>query len=294
MNQVSNYQEITRRRELAEHAAQFYAANPKVAAVLLAGSVARGTADQFSDIELDIFWAETPSEEERLAPIEPAGGRLLYKEADDNEWADGFFIGGVKLDTSQFLTSTMERWLTDALERADPDVEKQLLIAAVQHGQPVAGAPLVARWRAKAADYPDALARQIVAESLSFRPRFFLEMLAARDDLLLLYKGIVEIEHLILNVLLALNKQYVSHPLHKWLDWQCAQLRIAPPNLAQRLKRILRDEPSAAVDQLHRLIEELFDLVELHQPDFDTSAARAEFAQRRVVEDAVNSEKYTR
>jgi len=286
MNQASNYQEVTRRRALAEHAARFYAANPKVAAMLLAGSVARGTADQYSDIELDIFWAETPAEDERLAPIEPAGGTLLYKEADENEWADGFFIGGVKLDTSQFLSSTMERWLDDATERADPDVEKQLLIAAVQHGQPLYGAALVERWRATAAEYPDALARTIAANNLSFRPRFFLEMLAARDDLLLLYKCIVEIEHLILNVLLALNRQYVSHPLHKWLDWQCAQLRIAPPNLARRLKQILRDEPAAAVEQLHRLIEELFDLVELQLPDFDTSAARAEFAQRRVVEDA--------
>jgi hypothetical protein len=286
MNQATSHLEVARRRALAEHAARFYAANPKVAAVLLAGSVARGTADQFSDIELDIFWAETPSEGERLAPIEPAGGRLLYKDADENEWADGFVIGGVKVDTSQFLTSTMERWLADAVERADPDVEKQLLIAAVQHGQPLSGAPLVERWRAKAAEYPDTLIRTIVANDLSFRPRFFLEMLAARDDLLLLYKGIVEIEHLILNVLLALNRQYVSHPLHKWLDWQCAQLRIAPPNLALRLKRMLRDEPGAAVDQLHQLIDELFDLVELHLPGFDTSAARAGFAQRRVREES--------
>jgi hypothetical protein len=178
----------------------------------------------------------------------------------------------------------MERWLADAVDRADPDVEKQLLIAAVQHGHTLYCAPLVDRWRARAAAYPDALARRIVAENLSFRPRFFLEMLAARDDLLLFYRCIVEIEHLIMNVLLALGGQYVSHPLHKWLDWQCAQLRIAPPNLAPRLKRILRDEPGAAVDQLHRLIEELFDLVDRHLPGFDTSAARATFDERRVVE----------
>ena len=282
MNQPSSNHEVTRRRTLAEHAAQFYAANPKVAVVLVAGSVARGTADKFSDIELDIFWNETPSEEERLAPIAPAGGTLSYKEADENEWADGFFIGGVKVDTSQFLVSTIERWLADAVERADPEVEKQLLIAAVQHGQVFHGEALVEHWRAKAAEYPTALTRRIVEENLAFRPRYLLEMLAARDDLLFFYKCVVEIEHLIMNALLALNRQYVGHPRHKWLDWQCAQLRIAPPNLAQRLKRILRDEPSAAVDQLHELIEELFDLVDLHLPGFDTGPARAVFGERRV------------
>jgi hypothetical protein len=43
----------------------------------------------------------------------------------------------------------------------------------------------------------------------------------------------------------------------------------------------------AAVDQLHGLIEETCALVELHLPDFDTSAARAVFDDRRVVEEGV-------
>lgn len=275
--------EITRRRALAEHAAQHYAANPQVAAVLLAGSVARGTADQYSDIELDIFWLAEPDNAGRLAPIAHAGGTLLYQEADANEWADGFLIGGVKVDTSQFLVSTAEQWLADLADRADPEAEKQLLIAAIQHGEPLHGHWLIADWRARAR-YPGALARAIVAENLSFRPRFFLEMLAARDDLLLLYKCLADVEQLVLNVLLALNQQFLCHPHHKWLEWECAQLRIAPPDLAARLKRILRAEPSAAVAQLHTLIEELFDLVDRHMPDLGTAAARAEFAQRRVVE----------
>jgi hypothetical protein len=269
--------------ELAKRIAPAYAAAPKVAAVLLAGSVARGTADEYSDIEIDVFWAEEPSEAERLAPIAGCGGTWLYSGADDNEWADGFFIGGVKVDTSQFLCSTIERWLDDAIERADPDAEKQFLIAAVQHGQVFSGGELVQRWRARAAEYPAALARAIIAENLEFRSRALVEMLAARDDLLMLYRCISEIELQVMNVLLALNRQYVSHPLHKWLDWQCAQLRVAPPELAARLKRALRAEPRAAVDLIQQLVEEVFDLVDQHMPEYDTRAARAEFGQRRVL-----------
>jgi predicted nucleotidyltransferase len=75
----------TKRMALTERIALAYAANPKVWAVLLTGSVARGTADRFSDIDLDVFWAEPPSEAELQAPIERAGASLLYRDADENE-----------------------------------------------------------------------------------------------------------------------------------------------------------------------------------------------------------------
>jgi hypothetical protein len=275
---------------VADIAAPAYAANPKVAAVLLAGSVARGTADAYSDIELDIFWREPATAEERLAPIAAAGATLLYQGEDANEWADGFFIGGVKVDTSQFLVATMERWLADVVDHADSEIEKQLLIAAVQHGQPLYGAELVAGWRVHAAAYPDALARAMVAQHLEFRPRALLEMFAARDDALILHRGLVEVAQRILDVLMGLNRLYVPHPYHKWLDWEAAQMRIAPPDLAGRLRRILRAEPRSAADGIHQLIEETFALVERHMPDFDTSAARAEVEQRRVSEEPPHGE----
>jgi hypothetical protein len=269
---------------LARRIAPAYTANPKVQAVLLAGSVARGTADRFSDIEIDIFWAEPPSEDELQAPIERAGATLLYREADENEWADSFFIEGIKVDTSQFLVSTIERWLEDVVERADTEVEKQLLIAAIQHSLPLHGAALADRWCMWAAEYPEALARAMVAQHLAFRPRTLMEMFAARDDLLILYRCLVEVEQLIVSVLMGLNRLYIAHPYHKWLDWQIGQMHVAPPNLGRRLRQILRDEPLAAVQKIHALIEEVFALVEQHLPDLDTSAARAEFGQPRTIE----------
>src|SRR3954468_16020241 len=108
---MKNQSEIAKRRALAEIVAPAYAANPKVAGVLLAGSVARGLADQFSDIEIDIYWHTPPTDADRSAPIDRAGWQSVYRHVDANEWADGFLIEGVKVDTSQFLVSTLDRWL---------------------------------------------------------------------------------------------------------------------------------------------------------------------------------------
>jgi hypothetical protein len=275
--------ELTKRLALAHRIAPVYAAHPNVEVVLLAGSVARGTADRYSDIEIDVFWAAPPTDDDRRSLIAAVGGEIYRVHPfEDDEWAETFYVDGIKVDTSMFLATTMERYLADVVDHADATIEKQLLIAALQHGAPMHGADRVERWRAKAAAYPDGLARTMVAEHLSFRPRFLLEMLAEREDLLMLYKCLVDVERLIVGALLGLNRLYQAHPQFKWMDWQTAQLTVTPPNLTRRLKRALRDEPQAAVREIHQLIDETIALVEQHMPEFDTAEIRAELDQRRV------------
>jgi predicted nucleotidyltransferase len=275
---------IAKRIALAERVAAAYAANPKVRAVLLAGSVARGIADRFSDIEVDVYWDEPPTGEDRMAPIERCGWNLLYRHVDENEWADGFFIEGIKVDTSQFLVSTLDRWLEDALVRADINPEYQVRITAIQHGRPLYGAELIERWRVRAAVYPEALAHAMVAEYSGFRPHYLLEMLAARDDVLVLHQDLVAAEQQILSVLMGVNRVYAPHPYHKWLDWEVAQLPLAPPDLNHRIRGLLRAEPRAAVQAIRALIEETFVLVEQYLSEFDTSATRTQFSQPRTIE----------
>jgi hypothetical protein len=275
--------EATRLRlALAHKIVPAYAANPKVAVVVLAGSVGRGTADHFSDIEIDVFWTIAPTDDERRALIAACDGEIFHVHPfEEDEWAETFFIEGIKVDTSQFLVETMDGYLAGAVERADTTVEPQLLIAAIQHGLPLHGAALVERWRDRAANYPDALVHASIERYLDFKQRFYTEMFAARDDLLLLYRALVEIEHRIMGVLMGLNRLYIAHPAFKWMDWQIAQMHVTPPDLARRLKQVLRDEPQAAAQQINRLIEEVFGLVEQHLPEFDTAGARAEFDQPR-------------
>jgi predicted nucleotidyltransferase len=63
------------RLALAMRIALHYRANPNVRAVAIAGSVARGYADRFSDIDLLVCWAAPPAVKERRDIIKRAGGR---------------------------------------------------------------------------------------------------------------------------------------------------------------------------------------------------------------------------
>ena len=272
-----------RRLAIARRVVPFYVANPKVAVVLVAGSVGAGNADRYSDLELDIFWSAPPTEEERRAPVEAAGGTVkTFFPFEDDEWAEELLIDGLKADTSMFLVETMDRWLAEVVDGSSTDESPQYLIAAVQHSVALHGQAIVNRWREKAASYPDALARAIVARYLRPPARwYYADMLAERDDLVFLHEIIVPVVGSLLRVLHGLNRVYIAHPNVKWMDRVAAEMAIAPPDLASRLRRVYRAPPLAGVRELQSLLEETLALVEREMPGLNMDEARRWIADRR-------------
>ena len=57
-------------------------ANPDVAAVLMAGSVARGLADDLSDIELDVCWSRSPTSDLSERHLPQADVATLRRDFD--------------------------------------------------------------------------------------------------------------------------------------------------------------------------------------------------------------------
>ena len=268
--------EVARRVGIAEKMALRYAANDGVAAVLLAGSVARGLADERSDLEVDVYWKRPPSDAERRAVVDEAGWAWVYSVVDEDEWADGVRIDGVKVDTSQFLTTTIDGYL-DALRTGDTEPELQVRATALLDGRALSGDDLIETWRARLTSYPEPLALAMVEAGMPPRPVERLEMLVARDDPLLLARDLVEGLHGLLDALFAVNRRYVPHPFHKWLDYECGLLDLAPADLNSRARQVLSVSPAQAVEVFIGLAEETLDLVERHVPEFDAAAARAEF-----------------
>lgn len=179
------------RRDFVQSVAAPYINHPKMTAVAIGGSVARGWADRHSDIELFVFWAEPPTDDERRAAVKEAGGtididwsdppsdesyRALFTQTDgqlgqiwpyeNDEWSEHFYVQGVNIGVSGFLVSTVDAYLEDLHERYDTDDEKQILVSAIQHSVPLSGETTISAWQSRAAEFPAGLARAIIQEYL--------------------------------------------------------------------------------------------------------------------------------
>jgi hypothetical protein len=68
------------------------------------------------------------------------------------------------------------------------------------------------------------------------------------------------------------------------MDETIALMAIKPADLAARLKRSFRIEPTEAAEELEALVEEMLALVETHIPGVDTAPYRAGLAGRRTAQ----------
>ena len=273
------------RYALAQQIASHSHAHPKVAAVLVEGSVARDYADRSSDLDLAVFWAEPPTTQERRDIVIRAGERDRHPWPSHREavgWETRTVREGVVIDVRHTTVAATEGIMAAVLEHADPRLDKQQHLAALRSALPLVNPPLITRWQQQAAAYPHALAVAMVRTHLRFRPAWEQEQLAKRHDVLVLYDSLWAAQKQLLLVLLGLNRLY--YPGWLWLDRLIDQLQVTPPQLSPRLKQlfaIVSIDPLAAVYQLHDLIEETFRLVDTHLGEVDTHAARERFQGER-------------
>ncbi|HEV2359708.1 MAG TPA: hypothetical protein VGZ23_19135 [bacterium] len=276
-------------RLIADQIAPRYCENPHVAAAVVGGSVAKGWADEFSDLELTIFWFEAPSDAERKQAI----GQLdcdiwkfdSYDQGQRGEAVEHLGLRSIEIDGTRHNGTVMvsvqhltvrevEAHLEDVTDHWDTTVEKQTLVYAIQHWLPLRGARLLDAWQARAAQYPDGLARKMVEENLWMGPWFYPEAYASRNDRLVLYRHFCMTTQRLLCVLLGLNRMY--HPSHeyKWLEHVAGKIKIAPQDLAGRLKGVFGGDLLAGGHELISLIHETLTLVEREMPEIDTRRER--------------------
>jgi len=263
-----------------------------VAAVIVSGSMARGHADKYSDIEIGVFWHHAPTDAARQEAVARSGGDLVRLYPYDpvyNVWADDVMIGrsapnqtksGVLLEVGHYTTTHIERTLIAVLAQHDADEAKHNLLAGIVDAVALHGSPVVDRWKARAARYPRALAVATIKRHATIDHWWRWEMLLDRkENLMQLYHMFSQVEHKLLHMLLALNRVYFFG--FKWLEEVVARLVIAPTNLLFRLQQVYTVPAAEGAQMLAMLVEETFNLIEYHLPEVDVDWFRSVFRYRR-------------
>ncbi len=260
---------------------KIYKQNSKIEAILLAGSVSRNWQDEHSDIELHILWSAPPEDEDRQNPIQDVGGTILsYHPYEKEEWSESYLTkDGIKLEISNFLSVTVECFISDVVDKYETNYEKQCIVASIQDGVSLYGKEIIQKLKDRVEKYPLELSKRMIAENLLLSNRWNnREALLKRKDWLMLYDVICEVEKNIFGALFGLNKMYVHHPAFKWMPFNIERMKIKPANLYERMTNILIGHPENSINELELLIEEVLVLAGKQISELDLCEQRKQIS----------------
>jgi hypothetical protein len=256
----------------------------------VAGSVGSGVADRFSDLELDCYWFSAPGDLDRTGPVGALGGELTALwdyDRDEEEWSEDYRLGELDITVSNFLTATVERFLDAVVRHADADPVKHMRLAALQRSRPLAGAELIASWRARADGSPDELTAAMVEQALD--PQVLIgwaarDALARRGDDLAARDVLTRAGHAVVSVVLTVNRVYVPHRQLKWQRHLITGLDVVPERLAQRLELLARSGIAEALQAAESLLTDTLLLAQAHTGANIRSFREGLFERRRAVD----------
>lgn len=241
-------------------------------AALLAGSAARGDSDLYSDIDLILYVDELPTDT-TLIEIRTAvsGVEPRTRERTEHACGEEFELGGIRIELPFITVARVESHFDQVLGRAEEiDTPLQKVLIGIIEGLPLHGADLIEQWRGRLAEYPESLRRAMIERHWSFVPLWYhAHPMATRDSELWRLEALLEASFNILAVLAGLNRIYFSRFELKRLRKLIGEMKLSPPDLADRLESLPQVAPGQAATELEQLIDETYALVAAELPDLD-------------------------
>ena len=228
------------------------------AEIALAGSISRGWADEYSDIEINFWTAEIPTAAERVAWLEGIGATRVIPDQEQHEngsWWVECEYGGAWVEAGWHSFAASESLLRRIFAGDVKDMFQGSLAESIHHALPLRDGEHLREWRSWLREYPDALGRAMVQSALQIwlQPRWFIlnEAFFVRPDPALVAKRTDASIRSMLRILFAVNRQW-EPDLRKWIRRWADTLALKPERLAQRLHAIY-EHPLTAESQAEHL-----------------------------------------
>lgn len=239
-------------------------------AIIVTGSVAKGVADEYSDIEMKFIWNQMPDEEQRKKLIEDIDHAVLFpEEHEDGEWVSSIVYAGTKVDISHADMPLLERYFEEVFEKLDTSIAKQTMFAAIESSKVLFGEPTHRELLDAISVFPDALCDACIKVNGSYSSWSMRNALLERNDYVALHHLVDATLLQILRMLFALNKTYLSSYNFKWIDHNSALLTIKPQDLSGRIRQIAQGPIDAAIKETDTLIRDVFELTRENRPALD-------------------------
>jgi len=280
-------QELTLR---ARSIAEVYGAYPEVAAVILGGSTARGTAGESSDIDIGVFWQRLPDEATTISLLQQAGIRLNRSVANEMRFSEGcprrngrIEIGHLSaengfqccVDVEHETVEGTEEVLDRVFTRHEVNLENQELVSVIRQGVVLHGEVLLQDWRKISEAYPDAVAHRIIQENLGGISSILgsIHHVTTSYEMVRWQRMAYDLRKRITLALMAANRiwAFTDNTDFKGLDSFVCGVSLKPPMFLRRLRLALASTDAARVQVWVSLIRDLVVLISKSDSAIDLS-----------------------
>jgi hypothetical protein len=241
----------------------------EIKAIVIAGSVARDYADQYSDVEIPIFWETLPEDANRHAIVSALNAEFLYAY-DGPAREDQLLINGLQVDLWHIPVAREEEVLEAVLHQHQSDLSSLNALDTVRCCIPLYGHEIVREWKRRAQEYPDELAQKIIQEHLASFSTGELFILAQRNNPTAFYAQLSHLQQEIFLVLLALNQCYF--PTFKWMYQALEPMQVKPQAIGQRFRWAYETSYADAIAATKQILEETLRLVEKQFPQMNLAS----------------------
>lgn len=275
MTQASNYL-----FDLASRITKPYTQLPTLRCAMITGSVAKGLADNFSDIDMTYYYEGALPDEESLATLREQNGgserKWIIGDRDSGSFAEAFHVDGIEVQIGHTTITSWKQSIAEVLEKHNPDTPLHKAMEGTLASIALYGDSFLDGWKEEIEQYPDGLAQAMVRHHLKFFPLWGLNAhFDSRDATIWYYQSLVEAAQNIIGTLAGLNRLYFTTFQFKRMGRFVNQMAHKPEQLGDRLERLFTADRHTAVSQLETIVEETITLIETHMPDIDTNSAKA-------------------
>ncbi len=272
--------------DLATDVAKPYTAIPDLCAAMVTGSAAKGLSDQYSDIDMTMYYQDAVPSDETLDAIRAEMGvheRKWTLGSHESGWfAEAFDLHGIEVQIGHTTVAGWEKTIADTLAGDDLTSPAQKAMEGTLNSIALYGAEMMDKWKSQIADYPAELGEKMVRHHLQFFPVWGLQHhFESRDSTLWYHKILVESCEHIVATLAGLNRLYFTTFQFKRQRYFIDQMTIKPDKLAERMDALFGTEITTAAEQLEQLVGETIALVEQEMPQIDTTAAKRRLGWRQ-------------
>jgi hypothetical protein len=249
------------RKTAAEWLASFYPSTENLEAIAISGSTARGGADDWSDIELALFWKQAPSDGMRLDPIHKAGGNISRKIFSDSDYfyaVENFKIGDLCFDVVHNLSPRFFSLVDQVVNQHDTNPKKQEVVAMASCFIGLRGEALVKMFQEQSKPYSDAFQKKAL-EKLEFPTPNQLNIHSERRDTIAFHKCLTNGVEQMLQALCAINRRY--YPGSKRAHWLVDSLELKPNDLLSKMEQVFFGDYAQSKKIFESLVGETMELL---------------------------------